>query len=171
MNCPTCGALLPQAAANCPQCGTTTPYYYAQTGIAPDDPTMVSSSETDTQPPAPPSLYGASLYHNPYESYDAAPPAPPPPPPHRPRNRIGILVGVVLLILLLIGGGVVAWLAYSSSQNATAVAARATATAQTNARATAAVQHFTAKGTFTIVSRTTPTVRQDGSNKISTYTQ
>jgi hypothetical protein len=33
------------------------------------------------------------------------------------------------------------------------------------------VQHFTAKGTFTIVSRTTTSVRQDGQNKIYSYTQ
>ena len=64
-------------------------------------------------------------------------------------------------------------LQYSSAKNAAATAARATATAQTNATATAnaAQQHFTTKGTFTILSRTNISVRQDGQNKIYSYTQ
>lgn len=112
MNCSTCGTQLPPGAANCPQCGTTTPSYSSHARIAPNDPTVVSSP------------YGDAL------------PAPPPPSPQRPGNRIGIIVGVVLLVLLLIGGGVFAWLAYSSARNAAAVTAQATATAQAHAQGT-----------------------------------
>jgi len=152
-------------------------------GIAPNDPTVVSSPYADAQPP-PPTMYGspsygaasqssydASSYQNPYESYDVAPSAPPPPSPKRPGHRIGIIVGVVLLVLLLIGGGVFAMLEYSSASNAAAANARATAGAHATASASAAVRHFTAKGSFTIVSRTTTSVRQDGQNRIYSYTQ
>jgi ketosteroid isomerase-like protein len=154
MNCSACGMQLPQGAANCPQCGATTPYFYAST--APNDTTVVSPLYTDAQP-----------YQNPY---DVAPFAPPPPSPKRRANRISIIVGVVLLVLLLIGGGF-AWLAYSSARNAAAAAAAATTTAHTNATASATVQHLTAKGTGTIVSSTTTSVRQDGQNKINSITQ
>jgi hypothetical protein len=109
------------------------------------------------------SSYGSPPYQNPYESYDVAPPAPPPPLPQRPANRIGIIVGVVLLVVLLIGGGVFAWLAYSSARNAAAATAQAT-----TATATA---DFTAKGTFTIVSRAIAYVGQNGNNKIYSYTE
>jgi Flp pilus assembly protein TadG len=173
MNCSTCGTQLPQGAANCPQCGATTPYYYSHARIAPNDPTVVSSPYADAQQPLPPTRYGSPSYHNPYESYNDAPPAPPPPSPQRPGNRTSIIVGVVLLVLLLIGGGVFAWLEYASARNAAAAAAVATTTSHANATATAsvAVQHFTAKGTFTIVSRTNTSVRQDGQNKIYSYIQ
>jgi hypothetical protein len=66
---------------------------------------------------------------------------------------------------------VFAWLQYASASNAAVAAAQATTTAHANASASVAVQHFTAKGTFTIVSRTVTSVRQDGSNKIYSYTQ
>lgn len=185
MNCSTCGTQLPEGAANCPQCGATTPYYYSYTQTGPNDPTVVSSPYADAQQPPPPTMYdsqsygaasqspyGSPPYQNPYESYDVAPSAPPPPSPQRPGNRIGIIVGVVLLVLLLIGGGVFAWLEYSSARNAAAAAAVATTTAHTNATATAnaAVQHFTAKGTATILSNTTTSVRQDGQNRIYSLT-
>ena len=185
MNCSACGTQLPQGAANCPWCGAATPYYYSPTGTGPKDPTVVSSAYADAQQPPPPTIYdspsygaaspsshGSPPYHNPYESYDVAPPAPPPPSPKRPANRIGIIVGVVLLVLLLIGGGVFGWFEYSSARTAAATAAVATTTAHTNATASAsaAVQHFTTKGTFTILSRTTTSVRQDGQNRIYSYT-
>src|SRR5271157_2293792 len=105
MNCSACGTQLPQGAANCPQCGTTTPSYYAQARIAPNDPTVVSSPDADAQQPLPPTMYGSPSYgaasqssygsppyQNPYKSYDVAPSAPPPPSPKRPANRIGIIV-------------------------------------------------------------------------------
>lgn len=177
MNCRTCGTQLPPGAANCPQCGATTPYYYAHAGIAHNDPTVVSSAYTDAPQPPPPTLYGSPSYgeaspssysspsyHNPYDSYDVAPSAPPPPSPNRPGKRIGIIVGAVLLVLLLIGGGVFAWLAYSSAGHTTTTNTPATAPA------TVAPQHFTAQGTFTIVSRILINVRQDGQNKIYSYT-
>lgn len=181
MNCSACGTQLSEGAANCPQCGAATPYFYSHASSAPDDPTVVSPPYADTQQPPPPSLYGSpsdvtesqplyasSTFHNPYDPYGVVPSTPPPPSSKRSGMRIGILVGgifigSVLLILLLIGGGILAWLAYSSANNSTA--ANATATAR------AATQRFTAKGTFTIVSRTTPNVQQDGQNKIYTYTQ
>jgi hypothetical protein len=96
---------------------------------------------------------------NPYE-------APLPPSPQRPGNRIGIIAGVVLLIL--IGGGVFAWLEYSSASNA---AALATTTAHVNATASVAAQNFMAKGTYTILGRTTTNVRQNGSDKIYSITE
>jgi hypothetical protein len=164
MNCRACGTQLLEGAAHCPRCGAATPYYYSSTQAAPDDPTVVSSP--------PPTGYGSPSYYNPYESYDAAPSAPPPPSPQRPRNRIGIIVGIVLLVLLLIGGSVFALLQYAAARNAAGAAAVATTTAQATATASAlaARQTFTAKGTFTIVSRTTTNVRQAGQNKISSST-
>src|SRR5450755_1761861 len=102
MNCSACGTHLPQGAANCPQCGAPTPYAYAHSSIAPNDPTVVSSLytdptdasplSTDAQQP-PPTMYGSLFYPNPY---DDAPLAPPPPSPKRPANRIGLIVGVIL---------------------------------------------------------------------------
>jgi len=180
MNCSTCGTQLPHGAANCPQCGATTPYSYSRAEIAPNDPTVVSSSYADAQQPLPPTMYGSSSYgaaspsshgslsyQNPYETSNIAPLAPPPPSPQRPGKPIGIIVGLVL-VLLLIGGSVFAWFEYSSASKTLAVA---TTTAHTNATASAAVQHFTAQGTFTIVSRTITSVQQNGQNKIYRYTQ
>jgi Flp pilus assembly protein TadG len=199
MNCSACGTQLPQGAANCPQCGATTPYSYSQSGTAPNDPTVVSSPYADAQQPLPSTVYGSQSYgvrpptpydtppygaalralydsppyQNPYEPYNVAPLAPPPPSSQRPGKRIGIIAGVVLLVLLLIGGGVFAWFEYSLTRNAAEAAAIATTTAHTNAiaSATAAAQHFTAKGTATIVSNTTTSVRQDGQNRIYSITQ
>ena len=172
MNCSACGTQLPEGAAHCPRCGAATPYYYSPTEAAPDDPTVVSSPETVAQPPPPPSVYGSPPYQNPYEPYHVAPLAPPPPSPQRPGKRIGLIVGVVLLVLLLIGGGVFAWLEYSAASNAAAAAAVATTTAHATATASAvaALQNFTAKGTATTLSSTTTSVRQDGSNTISSIT-
>lgn len=186
MNCSACGTQLPQGAANCPQCGAATPYNYSYIGTAPNDPTVVSFPDSVAEQPPPPvygsqsygaaaqSSYGSPPYQNPYEPYDVAPPAPPPPSPQRPGKRIGIIAGVVLLVLLLIGSGVFAWFESSLARNAAAAAAVATTTAHTNATATAsaivAAQNFTAKGTYTILGRTT-TVRQNGSDKIYSITE
>lgn len=173
MHCQACGAQLPSEAKACPQCGTFTPAYYANAGASAYDPTLPAvsgSSPYALSAPPPPTQYGSnpydmslqSPYHvNPYE-------APPPPPPQRPGNRIGIIVSLVLLVLLLIGGGVLALLQYASARNAAAAAALATTTA--HASANAAVQHFTAKGTATILSNTTTSVRQDGQNRIYSLT-
>jgi hypothetical protein len=160
MNCSACGTHLLQEAANCPQCGAPTPYAYAHANIEPNAPTVVSSlytDPTDAQQP-PPTMYGSPSYPNPY---DDIPLAPPPPSPKRPANRVGLIVGV-LLVLLLIGGGGFAWLAYSSANNTPPHATPS---------ATGAAQHFTAKGTSTIVSDTTTSSHQDGQNTINSITE
>jgi len=173
MQCNSCGTQLPEGVAFCPACGALTPYRVSESGVAPYDLTAVSSPSGAPQQAPPATDYGSPPYgvppQNPYEPlnpYAVPLQAPPPPPTQRPGNRIGIIVGVVLLVLLLIGGGVFALLEYSSASNAAAAAAVATTTAS----ASAAVQHFTGKGTFTILSRTTTSVRQDGQNWIYSYT-
>jgi type II secretory pathway pseudopilin PulG len=185
MDCQVCGMQLPAEAKACPNCGTLTPAYYTNAGASPYDPTtpaVSGSSPSVMSAPPPPTQYGSNPYDMPLQSpYHVNPyEALPPPPPQRPGNRIGIIVGVVILVLILIGGGVFAWLAYSSARNAAAATAQATATAQAiaTAQATATAQaiatataNFTAKGTFTILSRTNISVRQDGQNRIYSYTQ
>jgi Protein of unknown function (DUF3224) len=194
MNCPACGTQLPEGAVNCPECGAATPYYYSAAGTAPNDPTVVQQQPPPTVYGSPPyggapatpydpppygtaaqAPYGSSPYQNPYEPYNVAPPAPPPPQLQRSGKRTGIIFGVVLLVLLLIGGSVFALLEYASARNAAATAAVATTTARAHTAATAttsaAVQHFTAKGSFTILSRTNVSFRQDGQNKVYSYTQ
>ena len=173
MDCQVCGTQLPSEAKACPNCGTLTPAYYADSGASPHDPTIPAGSGSPPyviSAPPPSAPYASNPYDmslqspynvNPYE-------APRPPTPQRPANRVGIIVGLVILVLVLIGGGVFGWLAYSSARNAAAATAQATATAQAIATATA---NFTAKGTFTILSRTNISVRQDGQNRIYSYTQ
>jgi len=67
-------------------------------------------------------------------------------------------------MLLLLSGGMYALLHYASVSNA------ADPTNPT-ASSSATSQNLTAKGTFTILSRTNISVRQDGQNKIYSYTQ
>ena len=183
MNCNACGTQLDEGAANCFQCG-------AATETAPNDPTVMSVSSFVAQQPPVPTMYGSqpygaalsspydspsygaasqlsygpSPYQNPYEPYAVAQPARPSS-PQGSGNRIGIIIGVVLVVLILIGGGVFALVGYSSARNAATAAANATASAN------AAQQHFTVRGNFTILSRTNISVRQDGQNKIYSYTQ
>lgn len=154
MDCQMCGTHLPSETWACPTCGTRTPAYYAHSGASADDPTIpalsASSPAVMSASPLPPTHYGA----NPYESFLQSPypvnayEVPPPPPPRRPGKHIGIIVGVVLLVLLLIGGGVFAWLRFST----------ASAT-------------FPADGTFTISNTTTTSTQQAGQNTISSLTQ
>lgn len=186
MNCSACGTQLPQEAANCPRCGAAAPSYYSYVGTAPNDPTVMSFPDAVAQQSPPPTGYGSPPYGaapaTPYDPapYGTTPQGPygspsyqnpydvaPPPSPQRPDNHIGVIIGVVLLVLILIGGGVFGWLAYSSARNAAATTASATATANANATASAiaATQNFTAKGTFTLLSTTTTSFRQDGQNK------
>jgi Protein of unknown function (DUF3224) len=168
MNCRACGTPLPEGATHCPWCGAATPYSSAATEASPDDPTVASPPETAAPLRLPAHVSGSPPYHNPYESYQAAPLAPPPPSPQRRGKRIGLIVGAVLLILLLIGGGVFVWIEYATGSNGAAAAqAHATATASAQARS----QPFPAKGTATGVSSTTTKVVQDGSNKISRITE
>ena len=150
MQCHSCGTQLPKGVAICPVCGALTPYRVSESGVAP--PATDYGSPPYGVPPQNP--------YKPLNPYAVPLQAPLPPPPQRPGNRIGIMVGVVLLVLLLIGGGVFAWLEYSSASNAAAAAS-----------ASVAVQNFTAKGTFTILSRTITNVRQDGSNRIYSITE
>ncbi len=154
MYCQVCGTELSAEARACPNCGTPTPASYANASASPYDPTIPSVSGSSptviNTPPPPPTQYGA----NPYENYAPGPypvnpyEAPPQVPPRRRGNRIGIIVGVVILVLLLLGGGVFAWLRYS--------------TAGTN---------LTANGTFTITNTTYTNSSQDGQNKIYSYIQ
>ena len=150
MQCQACGTPLPAEAKACPNCGTLTPAYYANSGASAHDPTIPAvsgSSPYAMSAPAPSTQYGSNpsdmSLHSPYtvNPYET----PLPPPPQRPGNRIGIIVGVVLLVLLLIGGGVFAWLQYSSASNAAAAAALATTTARAHATVTAAKATATAQ--------------------------
>ena len=155
MYCQVCGTELPSEARACPNCGTLTPASYANAGVSPDDPTIAAASGSPpsgmSAPPPPPTQYGANPYESSWQSpYPVNPEAPPHLPPRRSGNRIGIIVGIVILVLLLIGGGVFAWLRFSSAN---------------------ATTNFTVNGTFTILSRTNISVRQDGQNKIYSYTQ
>ena len=174
MQCNSCGSQLPVAVEYCPACGAVTPYNISASGVSPYDLTAAPSPSGAPLQAPPATDYGSPPYgvpppQNPYEPlnpYAVPLQAPPSPSPQRPGNRIRIIVGAVLLVLLLIGGGVLAWLGYSSARNAAAPAARATTTASANA----ALQHFTAKGTATILSNTTTNVRQDGQNRIYSLT-
>jgi len=116
-----------------------------------------------TQPP-PPTAYGTqpsqAAQQNLYNAPPPSPYAPYPystlpitslPPVRRRSNRIGIIVGVILLLLVLVGGGVFVF-ARSAAQNA-AFQAQATATARANAIATAeaAKNPYTHSGTLAFV--------------------
>ncbi|MBA2284374.1 MAG: DUF3224 domain-containing protein [Ktedonobacteraceae bacterium] len=142
MNCHACGTPLSQGEAHCSRCGAATSY--SMTQAAPDDTTMVSTSQ------------------NPYEPYQVTQPPPPPPSPQRRGKRTGLIIGAVLLVLLLISVGAFVW--HASSAGTPTVA---TATVGTHA----ASQHFTAKGTTTLLNSTTVTVQQDGNNQVSRLTQ
>lgn len=148
MNCQMCGTHLPAEAWACPTCGTRTPASYALSGTSANDPTIPAGLGA---PPAvmsvsslPPTQYGANPYESALQSpypvnlYEA------PPPSRRKGNRIGIIIGVVLLILLLSSGGVFAWLH---------------GTAPT----------FPANGAFTIIDSTTTGVTQNGQDTITNY--
>ncbi len=150
MQCRSCGTQLPEGVAFCPVCGALTPYRVSESGVAP--PATDYGSPPYGVPPQNP--------YKPLNPYAVPLQAPLPPPPQRPGNRIGIMVGVVLLVLLLSGGGVFAVLQYASARNVAAAAS-----------ASGAVQNFTAKGTFTILSKTTTNVRQDGLNRIYSITE
>lgn len=163
MDCQVCGTQLLAEAKACPNCGTPTPAYYA--GVSPYDPTIAAvsgSSSSLMSAPPPPTQYGSNPYEMPLQNPYPANPYEAPPPSKRPGNRIGIIFGVIILVLILIGAGVFAWLAFASSRNAATASAQATATATAN---------FTAKGTFTILNTTTTSFRQDGQNKVYSYTQ
>ncbi len=165
MKCSACGAQLPAGVAYCPNCGTPTPAYYAPSGTSPNNPTVSSSPESI---PPPYTNYGSQSYgtQNPYEApppppnpyntpvpesyasstvpqYAPPPVVPPSPPTPKPGgNRMGLIIGVVVLVLVLIVGGVLA-LAHIGSQGGNASVTptvpptQATGTAQANSSATA----------------------------------
>src|SRR5712692_2742891 len=159
-NCPRCGAVTPYYYANT---GTTpndatfvstpnpvaeqaplTPYaappYRAisptQYSAQPYEPTTPAPAGSPPYEAEPQNPYSVSPYA-PYSSLPLTPTPPVPPPVQRWGNRIGIIVGVVVLVLILIGGGVFAFLQYSAARNAAAAHAQATATAHAQATATA----------------------------------
>lgn len=155
MNCRSCGAQLPPGAAHCPWCGAAVSY---NVDTAADAPTIASPSHAlaQQQPPTaygpppygitPPTLYSASPY-NPYT------PLPPPPPSPRRSNRIGVIVGIVLLLLMLIGGSVLVLLLRSGSRQASSPAlptANATAQAIATATAVALQSPYTHSGTLVL---------------------
>ena len=164
MNCTNCGTPLPQGAIYCPTCGTLTPAYYSSAGSAPNAPTVQSSSYIVTPPqsPPPPTTYGSLPYQTtPRDPYGTPPPTPydpyqslsltPPPPSIPPRsNRIGLIIGVILLILLLVSAGIVALLLHPGARNASSTASPATTPVNTSATApaTAVVNPYTHSGTL-----------------------
>ena len=161
MKCSACGMQLPAGVAYCPNCGTPTPVFYAPTGTEANNPTIASSAENT--PPSPYTNYGSQQYgtQSPYE----APPPPPnsyntplppvyypnkeqqvvPPPSTKPRsNRIGLIIGIIVLVLVILVGGILA-ISHLGTQGGSANAtptvapAQATGTAQANAAATAII--------------------------------
>jgi len=113
-------------------------------------PTQYTSSPYGTTPQDP---YRQNPYNaTPYAPYSGSPPTPvPPSPAKRPGNRIGLIVGIVLLVLILIGGGVFLLLSHSGPSSPSIPPANATATANANAAAsaTAALQNpYTHSGTL-----------------------
>jgi hypothetical protein len=143
MNCSVCGKPLPQGVSYCPNCGTPVSSSYPYAGTTPDSATIVSA------PPPPPTNYGPQTYGAPptyttpsvpYDPYNVAPP---PQAPRPQRNRMGLIIGVVVVVLILILGSIVALLLRGSQvtvppaqATATAQAANSQATAQANAKAT-----------------------------------
>lgn len=138
MNCSVCRTPLPQGVAYCPTCGTPTSSSYSAAGTTPDAATVVST------PPPPPTNYGpqpygtASPYNTPSVPYDPYNVAPPSPSPQRRSNRMGLIIGAVLLVLILILGGVVALLLRGTQVTVTPAQATATAQAQATAKITSA---------------------------------
>ena len=163
MDCQVCGNPLPAEAKACPNCGALTPTYYANAGASTQDPTLLAvsgSSPHAMNSPSPSTQYGSSPYEVSLQSpYDINPyTAPPPPlPPRPPRKASPIMLGTLLVLLLLIVGAGVGFVFISNNVSHTN---------NTNPTTTVVVQNFTANGTFTIVSRTTKSFRQDGQNKI-----
>src|SRR5713226_9502843 len=178
-NCPRCGAATPNnysAAGTAPNDPTYISTPYAATQQTPS--TSYATPPYGTTPPtqyagpsqeAPlPTQYAgpqpyAAIPQNPYGAssytpYSAAPPTPAPVPPlqpKRPGNRIGIIVGVVVLVLILIGGGVFALLSRSGSRpaptptgNATTTAPNATVPATVDTAVVSSQDPYTHSGTL-----------------------
>ena len=111
-------AILPTQHAGLPQDGALPTQYGGSPYQAP--PQAPSGSQPYAEIPQNP--YSQNPYSTPsYAPYGGAPPTPVPVPPiqpKRPGNRIGIIVGVVVLVLILIGSGVFALLSRSGSKPA-----------------------------------------------------
>lgn len=122
MYCGNCGGDIPPGAKACPQCGTLTSSYFTDSGSSPNEPTYASSPYN-----VPSSIPSTDYGSQPYDPYSITQPPPPPPPlalpPQRPshRNRVGIIVGV-LLLLILVGAGIFAIASHTGSTNQTAKA-------------------------------------------------
>jgi hypothetical protein len=132
---PTLYGATPPAPAGSPPYRATPAAQYAGPPYEPTTPAPAGSPPYGAAPQNP---YSASPYA-PYSSLPLTPTPPSLPTVQRSGNRVGIIVGVVVLVLIVISGGVFAFLQYSAARNAAAAAAaaQATATAHTQATATA----------------------------------
>jgi hypothetical protein len=122
-------ATLPTQQAGPPQDGALPTQYGSPPYQAPPQAPFGSQPYADI----PQNPYSQNPYSTPsYAPYSGAPPTPAPVPPiepKRPGNRIGIIVGVVVLVLILIGGGVFALLSRSGSRPAPTPAVNGTPSA------------------------------------------
>jgi len=122
-------AALPTQQAGPPQDGAIPTQYGSPPYQAPPQAPFGSQPYADI----PQNPYSQNPYSTPsYAPYSGAPPTPAPVPPiqpKRPGNRIGIIVGVVVLVLILIGGGVFALLSRSGSRPAPTPAVNGTPSA------------------------------------------
>src|SRR6266487_388076 len=87
MNCTSCGANLPQGAAQCPLCGNPTPYNVAKPASSPQyDPTVVTPQPGPGNPPQIDPTIAASPYGGtpppPSTAYGTPSYGTPPPPPN-----------------------------------------------------------------------------------------
>jgi hypothetical protein len=147
-------AALPTQQAGPPQDGALPTQYGGSPYQAP--PQAPSGSQPYAEIPQNP--YSQNPYSTPsYAPYGGAPPTPVPPiQPKRPGNRIGIIVGVVVLVLILIGGGVFALLSRSGSKpaptpvvNGTPSASNATVPTAAGTAVVSSQDPYTHSGTLT----------------------
>jgi hypothetical protein len=138
-NAPTVTPLPPPPSA--PYSGAPGAAPYTDYGAQPYGTTPSSTNPYDPYTPAPPP---PTVADNPYVAppatgYGPYAPAPAPvaAPPSRPRNRLPLVIGGVILALLLIIGGLLAALLHSVGPTSTSLnPAQMTATAQAQATAT-----------------------------------
>ena len=124
MECSSCKIQLPVGVAYCPNCGAVTPYKIYESGIAPSDLTVASSSYgAPLQAPPPPTQYGSPPFgvpqQNPYEPlnpYAVPSQAPSPPQPHRQGwRRLLIVLGSVCGVILTAFGVICFFVSYQEA--------------------------------------------------------